>query len=179
MRNNPKVYSGTTALFEYVFNRTPDIALLHLLLAHGADPNISDFERQTPLHIACQTQQTQVVAVLVNHMSLRVLDKLDSKQHTPLIKAVLGGSTEIALMLLKHGANPNIGTVTDPNGSKGTLLHLAAATGNLVVIEALLKHGANHLSLDSGGKRAQSIAEEHRHPEAAQILAAFARRARS
>ncbi|MEO5716413.1 MAG: ankyrin repeat domain-containing protein [Luteolibacter sp.] len=64
----------------------------------------------------------------------------------PLEQAVLRNKQDIALLLLKSGADPN---TTD--ASKRTPLHLAVERNNAVVVTALLKSGAKPNRLDKDG----------------------------
>lgn len=64
----------------------------------------------------------------------------------PLEQAVLRNKTEIALLLLESGADPNTS-----NASKRTPLHLAVDRNNPAVAAALLKHGAKPNERDDSG----------------------------
>ena len=56
---------------------------------------------------------------------------------TPLLEAVIGGHSEMVEFLLTHGASPNF----HPPKTQSAL-HLAAWSGRLDVVKALLAHGA-------------------------------------
>ena len=64
----------------------------------------------------------------------------------PLEQAVLRNKTEIAILLLESGADPNTS-----NASKRTPLHLAVDSNILKVAAALLKHGAKPDLRDESG----------------------------
>lgn len=64
----------------------------------------------------------------------------------PLEQAVLRNKTEIAILLLESGADPNTS-----NASKRTPLHLAVDRNNPKVAAALLKHGAKPNERDESG----------------------------
>lgn len=66
------------------------------------------------------------------------VDKMDLLGRTPLWWAVRRDDNEKSLMLLQHGADPSIA-----NSAGRSALHNAAAQGNLVLVEALLDHGAD------------------------------------
>ncbi|KAL7296064.1 hypothetical protein TKK_0010618 [Trichogramma kaykai] len=102
--------------------RTPlNLALLNdnarvmtLLLERGADPNSTNEEGQTPLHVVCRRQGDPEKLVKkflrINEKSshpVRV-DARDRLGHTPLHLALMEGNAEVAKFLLKRGANPNL-----------------------------------------------------------------------
>ena len=73
-------------------------------------------QQQTPLHVACQYGQTEIVDAILTHRStatasMSVLSKLfslqDSEQQTPLLAAVASGSTDIVMSLLMWRGNNN------------------------------------------------------------------------
>ena len=68
------------------------------------------------------------------------------KSRPPLEQAVLRNKTEIALFLLKSGADPKIADAT-----RRTPLHLAVERNNPLVAAALLKAGAKPNELDKDG----------------------------
>jgi type 1 glutamine amidotransferase len=68
------------------------------------------------------------------------------KSRTPLEQAVLRNKTEIALLLLDNGADPN-----SSDGSQRTPLHLAVERNNPAVLAALLKAGAKPNARDKDG----------------------------
>lgn len=55
----------------------------------------------------------------------------------------LSGSTKVALLLLKNGADPNM-----PDNLRRSPLQRAAQKGNDKIVMALIKHGANINSQD-------------------------------
>lgn len=65
------------------------------------------------------------------------LNRGRDKTHTPLSLAVLRNKTDIALLLLEAGADPN-----GQDASLRTPLHLAVERGNPILVTALLKAGA-------------------------------------
>ena len=77
---------------------------VEVLLDHGADPNISDNEGYLPLHNA--VGNIDVVKLLVS--STTGVNRQTQQGETPLYIAVDRGITDCALMLLEHGADPNI-----------------------------------------------------------------------
>lgn len=101
-----------TALLHAVANDHADIALM--LLAAGADPNISDINEDSPLII---TKNAILAQALINNGAS--VDHKNQTGWTLLLYAVKEGNNELALTLLGAGADPNI---TDPNGDTPLML---------------------------------------------------------
>ncbi|XP_051818432.1 ankyrin repeat domain-containing protein 7-like [Antechinus flavipes] len=91
---------------------------------------------RTPLHLACAKGYPDIVSLLVERKCK--VDLQDKDSLTPLIKAVLCHQEECAIILLKHGANPNLG---DHNNN--TALHYAAFDQNVAMVEKLLTYKAD------------------------------------
>lgn len=91
---------------------------------------------RTWLHIACSCNHLSMAKTLIK--SRVNINALDKEQYSPLGLAVKNCNTEATLLLLKAGANVNIG-----GGSLGTPLHIAALKGEPWLIKNLLRHGAN------------------------------------
>lgn len=76
------------------------------LLKSGADPN-SQSNGFTALHWSAYKNNHALAALLVAHKGIKI-DAIDADGETALMLAVARGSTEIAELLLKAGANPHI-----------------------------------------------------------------------
>ncbi len=74
------------------------------------------------------------------------LNQARDKTRPPLSQAVLRNKTDIALLLLEAGADPD-----GQDSSRRTPLHLAVERGNLILVAALLKAGAKPDLRDKGG----------------------------
>ena len=85
--------------------------------------------------------------------------------YNALTGAVTNGHEEIAVWLLKNGADANY-----RYGPGYTPLHAAAANGHLEIVKALLVHGADIRAKTNDGKTPAAIAEERKHPEVAALL---------
>uniref|UniRef100_A0ABD2XPA2 Uncharacterized protein n=1 Tax=Trichogramma kaykai TaxID=54128 RepID=A0ABD2XPA2_9HYME len=97
------------------------------LLLSGADPNLTNLEGQTPLHIICQENAFQQEYAFArsffkachdNDRRVRV-DALDKSGNTPLHVALSRGRKDLAQVLLTNGANPNLA-----NRQGSTALHV-------------------------------------------------------
>lgn len=89
---------------------------------------------------------------------------LNSK-YSALQSAVLQGKEDIAKTLIYYGADTKIKT---SNGD--SLLHLAAANGNLSLVKTLLKNGLNAGAKNNRKKRPEQIAKKAKHKSLAKYL---------
>ena len=96
-------------------------------------------------------------------------DVRDGLGRTTLMLAVLNDNTQIAKMLLDHGANPDLQGKT--TGS--TPLMMAASSNNLDMIDLLLSYKANTKLLDKKGRSAYAIARQEHNTKAIERLAVF------
>ncbi|XP_045471277.1 serine/threonine-protein phosphatase 6 regulatory ankyrin repeat subunit B-like [Harmonia axyridis] len=124
-------------LIDVVENNKP--GMVKILLKYGAYVNTIDGLGVTPLHIACQHRQVDIVKMLLEAENVDVKVK-DRSGITPLEIAISMNNDEvndniaIVHMLLKAGADTNI---VDPKTGE-TLLHKAVQGGNLTLVKLLL-----------------------------------------
>ncbi|XP_014222185.1 serine/threonine-protein phosphatase 6 regulatory ankyrin repeat subunit C-like [Trichogramma pretiosum] len=80
-----------------------------LLLRRGADPNIVNVEEKNVLHIMCQkdTDDDTVRLFFIGNSSPRV-NAQDKLGNTPLHLALMNAHKELAEVLLRNGADPNV-----------------------------------------------------------------------
>ena len=107
-----------------------------VLLAAGADPNITDVDDDSSLHIAvyrgCNIETLQA---LVNHGAN--MDRINSKEESALLLACRQERIEAAKFLLEAGASP---TMVDKDGA--TCLHWGIHRHfNSEVLQVLIDHG--------------------------------------
>lgn len=116
--------------------RNGKTAAVRLLLQNGVNFKIRDEtkERWTVLHIAADKGHTDVLRVLLEHISV---DEKSLSGWTALHCAVKNGNPEAADILLKHGADANAA-----EGSGWTSLHCAAENGFEEVAQLLLDNRA-------------------------------------
>ena len=112
------------------------------------NPNIRDENMETPLLIAIDTNQTDIVQSLLNHPRIKVNLK-DDLNCTPLYRAIYNYQTDIVLMLLEHpridpnvvnGPNPRCNTRAVQNDDHNTVLYLALDFYRMDMLRILLKH---------------------------------------
>jgi len=78
---------------------------------------------------------------------------------TPLMLAVLHGSSAIVKLLLEHGADPNIITHSQENPSRSALV-VAVSNGRFELVQVLVAHGADAQTQDAAGLTAVALAEK-------------------
>eukprot|EP00873_Tetraselmis_striata_P018816 jgi/Tetstr1/439080/TSEL_027570.t1 len=197
-----------------------------LLLDHGANPNIRNESGEygdgnwsvksresrilepvaqsdkTPLHIACESEDTEMAELLLSRGADPDLE--DRASMTALHYAVEEGSEELLAMLLEAGANPTLGNnsigldntpfhhaisrgrygmakmlldtgkfdVNQP-GAGWLPLHLAARRGSLKTVQLLLDAGADPKAVDGAGRSARSLAEVNKRTDCLELLSKF------
>ena len=151
-------------LIQTVDNETPlhcaaqhgHTGALTTLLAHGADPNVSNNRGETPLDLASQYGRLQAVQMLIRaHPELLLPFKSDcTVNHSPLHLASRNGHKMVVEVLLAAGVNVNLLT------QSGTALHEAALCGKDSVVRALLDNGADWDATDSEGRTALDLLEQ-------------------
>lgn len=117
---------------------------------------------QTPLHIASRKGHAKVVGLLLSNSAASNLQ--DEEGNTALHCA---GNMETAEMLLSsaYKTNPNI-----PNRRGQTALHVAAARGNVGIVDLLIRNGSQQDIVDDQGQSAFHVAAANGHTAVALIL---------
>ncbi|XP_023313430.1 ankyrin repeat and protein kinase domain-containing protein 1-like [Trichogramma pretiosum] len=111
------------------------ISVIELLLRYGADPNWANKEGSTPLHLIDEYDVAEVF-FRINDERCQVLqiDARDEDGNTPLHMAAYRGDKQLATILLKNGANPNLA-----NENSVTPLHVLSEKNNLAMIKLFFK----------------------------------------
>ncbi|KAL9081963.1 MAG: hypothetical protein Q9159_006860 [Coniocarpon cinnabarinum] len=132
-----------------------DIA--RILREHGADPNIRDSRGITPLMRAVECCDTDAAEILVHNGADPNIQ--NNEGNTALIEAAKRGDEGFARLLCAYGANPNLQNL------KGcTALMFAAASDRpraLIIVEILLKHGADSSIQDAKGVNVEKVMKTH------------------
>jgi uncharacterized protein len=133
------------------------------------DPNAADRfspDGWTPLHLAAAFGTPEAAAMLLEH-GARVDAISQNPQHNQPLHAALalGGSAEIAVLLMRHGADPNAAQV-----GGYTPLFSAAAANRRDLAELLISHGAAPHPVNDQGKTPAGYARERGHVELAEWL---------
>ncbi|CAN6564208.1 unnamed protein product [Malus baccata var. baccata] len=166
-----------------------DDLLLNQLLKRGLDPNESDNNGRSALHIASSKGSENCVLLLLDYGA--VPNSRDSDGNVPLWEAILNGHEQIAKLLLDNGANLNSGDigqfactaaeqnrldllkeivrhggdVTRPKSSGTTALHLAVSEDNVDIVKYLLDQGADVDKPDLHGWTPRALVEQQGHED--------------
>uniref|UniRef100_T1IJC3 Uncharacterized protein n=1 Tax=Strigamia maritima TaxID=126957 RepID=T1IJC3_STRMM len=138
-----------------------------LLTQENTDINWRTFQDDTPLHLACARNSSDIVKLLLDHGA-----DIDVKNHewkTPLILAVANSGKEIVSLLLEHSIDVNTMDVNE-----WTALHFAVANKNLALLKLLLRYNADFRVRDEHGRTAMFIACENKCFECLKVLFEFA-----
>jgi palmitoyltransferase ZDHHC13/17 len=127
--------------------------IIQLLIAHNADPTITDAQGYNTLHLVTHSSSVMSLLYLL-HQPIPV-DCRDLQGHTALMWAAYQGDALSVDLLLKNGADPNL---QDDAGL--TPLHWAVVRGNRLVIRSLIEKGAAIGAKDSEGRTPRDMAVE-------------------
>eukprot|EP01063_Lacrimia_lanifica_P002215 TRINITY_DN11152_c0_g1_i1.p1 TRINITY_DN11152_c0_g1~~TRINITY_DN11152_c0_g1_i1.p1 ORF type:complete len:472 (+),score=148.07 TRINITY_DN11152_c0_g1_i1:172-1587(+) len=152
-------------------SRCGRLEICRRLLAHNANPNAFDINRYTPLSYAAKRGDTALAVQLINAGADADGAPPPGQQceavRPPLLWAVRTANAKLVSILLEGGADPNY----SPLGF--TALHAAmfARDNAVLVVQALLDHGADPSVVDSSGVSALTYARARLHGDRMQILA--------
>lgn len=98
--------------------------------------NLKNNEGKTPLHIACQNNNKDIIRLLLKYGAN--IDEQDIDLNTPLHIACQNNQHDIVNILLENKANINA-----KNKESWTPLHIVCKQGNTLIAEELLRNEAN------------------------------------
>lgn len=143
-----------------------DLELLDTFLALSADPEITDKEQNSLLHLAIKKNDNALFEkVFTLPGAETMLNSRNASLETPLMLAIKENATAFITPLLDKGANPNIA-----DRSKATPLMVAARNNNIKLISQLLEKGAEVNVMDVQGKTPLIYGIEHNNPEMVDLL---------
>ncbi|MDR3387192.1 MAG: quinoprotein dehydrogenase-associated putative ABC transporter substrate-binding protein [Rudaea sp.] len=151
-----------TPLMFAAWNDRPD--LVQMFAAHGAKVDATDNDGLTPLAIAAQNGKIKAVAALVT-AGADVNRPAAKGGYTPLMLASISGSSDLANVLVQHGAKINA-----TNSGGVTALMIAAAGNHSKVAELLLKSGADVDARSEDGRTALTIARTNNSEAVVKLL---------
>jgi len=104
----PKDFQASHAGAVEMASKLENPRYLRALLEHGADPNmiVSEESRQTPIYLAIMHRRLDNIKVLLEFGA--EINYQDNAFQTPLMRATSARMYEIALFLLRSGADPTI-----------------------------------------------------------------------
>ncbi|XP_038701134.1 potassium channel AKT1-like [Tripterygium wilfordii] len=166
-----------------------DDLLVHQLLKRGLDPNESDNNGRTALHIAASKGSENCVLLLLDYGA--DTNSKDSDGNVPLWEAMLGDHEPVIKLLKDNGGDINCGEVGQfactaaeqnnldllkqivlyggdircPKSNGTTALHVAVCEDNVEIVKYLLDHGANMDEPDVHGWTPRTLADQQGHEE--------------
>ncbi|KAF5799467.1 putative potassium channel, voltage-dependent, EAG/ELK/ERG, rmlC-like jelly roll [Helianthus annuus] len=169
--------------------RRGDDLLLHKLLKKGLDPNESDNNNRTALHIAASKGSDNCVLLLLDYGADP--NFIDSEGNVPLWEAIIGNHETVVGLLADNGATLSYGDagqyscfaaeqnnldlikkiiryggdVTRGRNDGTTALHVAVCEGNIEMVKLLLDQGANIDQQDHHGWTPRNLADQQGHED--------------
>lgn len=122
--------------------------------------SVIDPAEEPPLHLAALNGSRECVEELL--AAGADIDRRDSLQATPLMKALEGTNYHVMDVLLRAGADVNAALLYHRNA-----LHFAAAAGDVRAANMLLSHGANPWVQDYTGSTAIDLARRYNNDDLA------------
>ena len=119
-------------------SRNGHLAIVHLLILHGADPSLNDAQGFDTFHLAVHSSAPLLIAYLLSQQLPVATDAVDRAGRTCLQWAAYQGDAISVDLFLKHGADPNR---SDPQGL--TALHWAVVKGNVGCIAKIVEAGSD------------------------------------
>jgi len=139
--------------------------LTQLLIAHGADVNVTNSDGYTPLHWTASSDYVALAQLLLAKGAN--VNARDNFGNTPLHFAVFNGHDSIVQLLINHGTDINA-----TNSIGNTPLHFAVFNGHDSVVQLLINHGADVNVTNSDGHTPLHTAVLRGHVSGVQLLLA-------
>ncbi|XAR66941.1 hypothetical protein NMG60_11013329 [Bertholletia excelsa] len=166
-----------------------DDLLMHQMLRRGLDPNESDNNGRTALHIAASKGSENCVLLLLDYGADP--NSRDAEGNVPLWEAIMGGHQQVVKLLKDNGADLRAGDVgqfactaseqnnlgllkeiawhggdvTLPKSNGSTALHAAVCEGNAEIVKFLLDRGADIDKPDIHGLTPWDLADQQGHED--------------
>lgn len=140
-----------------------DVKYLAKLIRLGADPNATDVDNRTPLHLAARNGHIDTMRYLIKQCNVH-LNVKDNFGGSPLSDAKKGGSEEAVLFL------KDLGAIKVPTEHDEDELRLRAHANEVDQVMALLAGGVDVNSADYDDRTALHIAASEGHEEVVAAL---------
>ncbi|CAL1603001.1 unnamed protein product [Knipowitschia caucasica] len=158
---NKQAACGETALLVAVQRDSLDCALV--LLENGANPDIANFDKNTPLYEACQNCNAAIVSALLNHGA--AVNTPCIQGYTALQEAAVHNSVEICQMLIAAGTRINTSNMFGI-----TPLFTAAQNNSMDALHMFIENGADINTQAHDGNTALYEAVKNRHEKVVELL---------
>ncbi|XP_072180508.1 uncharacterized protein [Diadema setosum] len=132
-----------------------DLELFTCLVDNGADADAAAVDGDTPLHTAARAGNLQVVTSLVNKAA--DVNATNGRGQSPLHVAIQGGNLPVVSFLMEECGSRDTSSVT--------ALGIAAAEGQLSIVEYLISKGADVNDSTGEGTTPLHRAAKHGHLE--------------
>eukprot|EP00163_Fabomonas_tropica_P016530 TRINITY_DN2960_c0_g2_i3.p1 TRINITY_DN2960_c0_g2~~TRINITY_DN2960_c0_g2_i3.p1 ORF type:complete len:3332 (+),score=486.18 TRINITY_DN2960_c0_g2_i3:638-9997(+) len=141
-----------------------DLELLRKLLSQGQDPNHTNEQGFTPLHIVARTGRFREARELLQY-GAALETPAGPMNLTPLHLAAAGGHAGVIQEFMDHAAD-----VARPTRTMSTALHFAAGCGSPAATRILLKNNADPNVVNSRGYTPLHLACEYGSKECVNLL---------
>ncbi|XP_040210340.1 transient receptor potential cation channel subfamily A member 1 isoform X1 [Rana temporaria] len=111
------------------------VGSVRILLSRGANPNLLNFYRLAPIHMAIQLHHNSIVEELLNHSTTDINLEGDLG-NSPIMTACYKDNAEALIMLFNHGAK-----LCKRNKIGCYPIHMTAFAGSLKCMDLVLKKG--------------------------------------
>ena len=163
---NARTKSGFTPLLISAEEGNPNVA--KVLLEHGAGVNVKDKDGLTPLVWALKSLMVKYTLQASSPAATQMRKKIgiaDLERDREALGKIKGAFSEVSLLLVNHGADPNIDVQGD------TPVRMAALVGDQALVKVLIEKGADIKAVVNDANESAlhaAIAEGHR--EIAELL---------